>query len=83
MLDGRMLAKTGHPATGWRTLRPVGWDHNRVVDDGTLVTSGGITAGIDLALHIVGRQYGADAADGLAVTMEYTGDRDILVARSN
>ncbi|MGW1072857.1 DJ-1/PfpI family protein [Streptomyces sp. NPDC002537] len=38
----------------------------RVVDDGDLVTSGGITSGIDLALWVVQRELGSD----LAVDME-------------
>ena len=53
---------------------------NRVVDDGTLVTAGGITSGIDLALHVVEREYGVDVADGIGATMEYTRDRDVYVS---
>jgi transcriptional regulator GlxA family with amidase domain len=51
--------------------------HNRVVDDGDLVTAGGITAGIDLALHIVEREISAEVADGIAATMEYARVRDV------
>jgi transcriptional regulator GlxA family with amidase domain len=43
----------------------------RVVDDGDLVTSGGVTAGIDLALHFVRREFGDDIADRVADRMEY------------
>ncbi len=43
----------------------------RVVDDGDLLTAGGITAGIDLALHLLEREFGADVADRVATTMEY------------
>ncbi|TWD80156.1 DJ-1/PfpI family protein [Kribbella amoyensis] len=50
---------------------------NRVVDDGTLVTAGGITSGIDLALHIVERELSAELADGVAASMEYTRNRDV------
>lgn len=43
----------------------------RVVDDGDLVTAGGVTAGIDLALHIVGQEFGEDLAASIADQMEY------------
>jgi transcriptional regulator GlxA family with amidase domain len=48
---------------------------DRVVDDGNLVTSGGVTAGIDLALWIVERFAGRDLADRLAERMEYPRSR--------
>ncbi len=73
----------GRPATTNRNA----WDEfeafgavlkkNRVVDDGNLVTAGGITAGIDLALRIVERELSPALADGIARSMEYTRDRDI------
>ncbi|MFC7072158.1 DJ-1/PfpI family protein [Halovenus rubra] len=44
----------------------------RVVDDGDVVTAGGITSGIDLALHLVGREFGTEVADRVMETMEYT-----------
>jgi len=43
----------------------------RVVDDGDLVTAGGITAGIDLALHLVERSCGPAVAERVATEMEY------------
>lgn len=43
----------------------------RVVDDGDVLTAGGITSGIDLALWILEREFGADLADGVATTLEY------------
>lgn len=43
----------------------------RVVDDGDIVTSGGITAGIDLALHLLERAVGPDIADRVATLMEH------------
>ena len=45
--------------------------NERVVDDGDLITSGGVTAGIDLALWVVERFTDHDFADGLARRMEY------------
>ncbi|MFT7841767.1 DJ-1/PfpI family protein [Saccharothrix sp. BKS2] len=43
----------------------------RVVDDGDLVTAGGITSGLDLALWLVERFRGPDAAGLLQQVMEY------------
>lgn len=43
----------------------------RVVDDGNLVTAGGVTSGIDLALHLVERFGGAEIAKKGAARMEY------------
>jgi transcriptional regulator GlxA family with amidase domain len=43
----------------------------RVVDDGDLVTSGGVTAGIDMALWLVEREWGAPLADLIAREMEH------------
>jgi transcriptional regulator GlxA family with amidase domain len=43
----------------------------RVVDDGTLITAGGITSGIDLALHLVAREISPDAARDVATLLEY------------
>lgn len=37
-----------------------------LVDDGALVTSAGVAAGIDLALHLIARQFGAGAATRVA-----------------
>jgi transcriptional regulator GlxA family with amidase domain len=44
----------------------------RVVDDGDVLTSGGVTSGIDLALHLVQRFFGAELAASAARRMEYT-----------
>jgi transcriptional regulator GlxA family with amidase domain len=43
----------------------------RVVDDGDLVTAGGVTSGIDLALWLVERHFGADLADAVAAEIEH------------
>ena len=43
----------------------------RVVDDGNLVTAGGVTSGIDLALWILTRELGASVALGVESIMEY------------
>ena len=43
----------------------------RVVDDGTLVTCGGVTAGLDLALWLLERQFGREVADRAAARLDY------------
>lgn len=51
----------------------------RFVDDGDIVTAGGLTSGIDAALHVVGRLLGAEAAAATADYMEYDSEawRDV------
>ncbi|MDG9709445.1 DJ-1/PfpI family protein [Streptomyces sp. DH10] len=43
----------------------------RVVDDGDLVTAGGITSGLELSLWLVKRELGSDAATGVENMLEY------------
>lgn len=43
----------------------------RVVDDGDVLTCGGVTSGLDLALHIVEREWGARIAARIATLMEH------------
>ena len=46
----------------------------RFVDSGRVATAGGLTSGIDMALHIVSRYFGVDAAARTAQYMEYSSD---------
>ncbi len=68
LLDGR-------PATThWRDADALRRRHPRIdvrpnllyVDDGDILTSAGVTAGVDLCLHIVRRDFGAAAANARA-----------------
>ncbi len=45
----------------------------RFVDEGNLASAGGLTSGIDLALHVVERYFGRQAATDTAYQMEYQG----------
>jgi transcriptional regulator GlxA family with amidase domain/YHS domain-containing protein len=45
----------------------------RFVENGNLATAGGLSSGIDLALHVVERYYGREVAQQTAYTMEYQG----------
>ena len=47
----------------------------RVVDEGEVVTAGGVTAGIDLGLHLVSRFFGDELAATVASVMEYRARR--------
>lgn len=46
----------------------------RFVDNGKIATAGGLTSGVDLALHVVQRYYGHEAAQGTADFLEYGGE---------
>jgi transcriptional regulator GlxA family with amidase domain len=46
-------------------------DDRRVVDNGRVICSAGIAAGIDMSLHVVSRLLGKDVADKTAKQMEY------------
>jgi transcriptional regulator GlxA family with amidase domain len=68
----------GRPATTHRAalddLRGIGAEVDgeaRVVDDGDLLTCGGVTSGLDLALHLVAREWGAELAASIATLMEH------------
>ena len=43
----------------------------RVADDGDVLTAGGVTSGLDLALHLVDRLCGGTVAEDVATTIEY------------
>lgn len=43
----------------------------RVVDDGDVLTAGGVTSGIDLALWLVEREFGADVAGNVETRMAH------------
>jgi transcriptional regulator GlxA family with amidase domain len=67
----------GRPATTHRAaldhLAEMGADVDRearVVDDGDVITCGGVTSGFDLALHLVEREWGAELAQTIATLME-------------
>jgi transcriptional regulator GlxA family with amidase domain len=43
----------------------------RFIDNGRIITSGGISTGIDMCLHVIELVYGEDAAQKTAAYMEY------------
>lgn len=73
LLDG-LTATTFHPAIGrlaadYPKVRVV--SDQRWVDSGKIVTSAGLSSGIDAALHVVARLRGEDAARTAALHLEY------------
>ncbi len=48
----------------------------RWVDDGNIITSSGVSAGIDMALHLIERLYGKERADRVAKLTEYVRNAD-------
>lgn len=79
---GAMLAAaagimTGRPATthhgAIEDLRATGAEivQARVVDDGDLVSAGGVTSGLDLALWLVERYFGERIEKAVEATLEY------------
>jgi transcriptional regulator GlxA family with amidase domain len=70
LLEGRRA--TGH----WLYLEPLrayGADPvgGRFVEDGKVVTAAGVSAGIDMALHLVGREAGREVAQAVQLAIEY------------
>src|SRR5712692_9734227 len=52
----------------------------RVVDDGDILTCGGVTSSLDLALWVVERFGGAETAAVVASDLEYTWTRDVHIS---
>jgi transcriptional regulator GlxA family with amidase domain len=50
---------------------PIG---GRFVEDGKTITAAGVTAGIDMALHLVSREVGAELAQAIQLGIEYDPD---------
>ena len=70
LLDGRRA--TGH----WLYLEPLrsyGAEPvvGRFVEDGKVLTAAGVSAGIDMALHLVGREAGPEVAQAVQLGIEY------------
>jgi putative intracellular protease/amidase len=78
LLDGKPAA-TNHAAFAWVTqFGPrVLWDNvSRWVDAGRYVTSAGVSAGTDMAFHLVDRLAGRAVAEAAAKQAEYDWHRD-------
>lgn len=51
----------------------------RWVDDGKVVTSSGVSAGMDMSLAVIERVFGADVSEYIALISEYSWSRDPTV----
>ena len=73
LLDGKRATTHWRVLDEMRRLFPAVHviDDHHVVEEGNLLTSAGISAGIDMALRVVARQYGEAVAQATARHMEY------------
>lgn len=78
VLDGR-AAVTHHDAVPDLRKTAARVIEARVVDDGDVVTCGGVTSSLDLAFWMVERLWGADVAVKVAADLEYTRSSDVHV----
>jgi transcriptional regulator GlxA family with amidase domain len=79
LLDGRP-AVTHRSALQDLRLTAAEVIESRVVDDGDVVTCGGVTSAIDLALHLVERFWGRALAEKIASNMEYSRNPDVKMS---
>ncbi len=70
LLDGRP-ATTHQVAIDDLAAHAASVVDERVVDDGDVLTAGGVTAGIDLALWLLERAFGAGIADAVETELEH------------
>lgn len=71
VLDGRRATTHASAIDELRATPGVTVVDARVVDDGDVLTCGGVTSGLDLALWLVEREKGAEAAAEVAKEMEH------------
>jgi transcriptional regulator GlxA family with amidase domain len=79
LLDGRMATTRRHGVRGENTpLERMKGDYSGVqvvealvVDNGTIVTGGGVSLGVDTMLYLLGRLYGESKASEVARLLEY------------
>ncbi|RQG93139.1 DJ-1/PfpI family protein [Natrarchaeobius halalkaliphilus] len=70
LLEGRP-ATTHHAAVDDLEATDATVVDERVVDDGDVLTAGGVTSGLDLALWLLEREFGADVANEVARQMAH------------
>lgn len=79
LLGAAGLLQGRRATTNWLVLdalREFGAEpvEGRFVEDGKIVTAAGVTAGIDMALHLVAREVGPEAAQAVQLGIEYDPD---------
>lgn len=76
LLGAAGILKDRHATTHWRALETLPAygatpTRERVVEDGKVITAAGVSAGIDMALHLARREAGDDLARALQLVIEY------------
>ncbi|WP_020595862.1 DJ-1/PfpI family protein [Spirosoma panaciterrae] len=73
LLDGKRITTHWAATQMLKQMTPKATvlEHTRFVDQGSLITTAGVSAGIDGALHVVARLKGMEAAQRIARIMEY------------
>jgi putative intracellular protease/amidase len=71
LLDGKRATSHWMALPVLKTLGAIAVSDERVVHEGEIVTSAGVSAGIDLALWLAGRIGGDDRAKVIQLSMEY------------
>lgn len=79
LLGAAGLLKGRRATTNWlelETLRGQGAEpvEGRFVEDGKLLTAAGVTAGIDMAIHLVAKETGPEVAQAIQLGIEYDPD---------
>jgi transcriptional regulator GlxA family with amidase domain len=77
LLDGKPATSHHEAFENLRELAPQvdwqegDWRETRFIDNGNIITAGGISAGIDMSLYVVSKLLGRDKARATADYMEY------------
>ena len=84
LLDGLEATTTANLIPGLRLAAPKTKvvDDQRFVDNGRIITTAGLSSGIDGALHVIDRLFGKGTAQMAALGMEYNWDPDSRFARA-
>ena len=73
LIDGKTVTTHWGDIDGYERAYPaVHWQRGeRYIDSGTLLTTGGITSGVDATLHLLARRNGQAVADKVAQALHY------------
>jgi transcriptional regulator GlxA family with amidase domain len=71
ILDGKRATSHWLALDRLRGLGAEPVDDQRIVEDGKIVTAAGVSAGIDMALHLAGRIAGEEVAQTIQLYIEY------------
>jgi transcriptional regulator GlxA family with amidase domain len=79
LLDGRKATTHQGALEDLRAFDRIDVVEARVVDDGDIMTCGGVTSGIDLSLWLVERFWGQSIAGQVACYIEYRRSKDLII----